>query len=530
MASFTITTTATDTIKADSKGHAEAVFAVTNTTSRPVRGMARAVALESTKQEWLHLTGETDRDFPANGTQQYVVTFDGPTPTTTATPPAPGKPGTSAAAADKYAFRLNVALATNPDEDFAESPTIRVEMPSVAPVVVHKPFPKWIFIPIAVILLLVIGLVLWLVLGKSKPEKVIIPDVANQTQQDAQTSLESACKAAKGCLVVTPQEVADNTVPKGTAVTTDPVAGTEVDVGSPVNLIVSSGPAQAETFKLPDVANSKADAAQKALEEACKKNAPCVKVEVHETPNGKIAKGNAVRTDPEAGTDVAIGSTVGLFVSKGPDKVTIVNVENQPADNAVDNLEKSCDPQPCLDVQLTRTADNKVASGRVIRSQPGPGTVVDAGSKVMLFVSGGTDEVTIPVVRGKTSADALKLLQNACNPRPCLQIAVNSQNDDSIESGKAISTNPASGRSVKMGSSIVLNVSKGPELRLVGNYLKMTQQQASQRIIADGFVVGNVTKQPIGIFISIDQVIKQSPVAGAKLAKGSKVNLTVLTK
>jgi len=529
MASFTITTTAPDTIKADNKGHAEAVFAVTNTTSRPVRGMARAVALESTKQEWLHLTGDTDRDFPAGGTQQYVVTFDGPLPVTPATPPAAGAPSSSAAVADKYAFRLNVALATNPDEDFAESPTIRVEMPSVAPAPPPKRFPKWIFIPIAVVLLLVIGLVLWLVLGRSKGEKVIIPDVANQTQQDAQTALESACKAATGCLVVTTQEVADETVPKGTAVTTDPVANTEVDVGAPVTLIVSSGPAQAETFKLPDVANSKADAAQKALEEACKKNAPCVKVEVHETSNRKVAKGSAIRTEPEAGTDVAIGSTVGLFVSKGADKVTIVNVENQQADNAVDNLQKSCEPQPCFDVQLTRTADNKVAAGRVIRSQPGPGTVVDAGSKVMLFVSGGTDEVTIPVVRGKSSGDAVKLLQNACNPHPCLQVTVNTQNDDSIDAGKAIGTNPSSGRSMKMGSSIVLNVSKGPELRLVGNYLKLTQQQASQRIVADGFVVGNVAKQHL-IFMSTDQVIQQSPAAGSKLAKGSKINLTVLSK
>ena len=36
--SFTITTTATDTLKADDKGHAQAVFTVTNATARPVRG------------------------------------------------------------------------------------------------------------------------------------------------------------------------------------------------------------------------------------------------------------------------------------------------------------------------------------------------------------------------------------------------------------------------------------------------------------------------------------------------------------
>src|SRR5215210_4813529 len=118
---FSITTTASDTIKTDSKGHAEAAFTVTNTTSRPVRGMATATVVDSTKQEWLKITGETDRDFPAGGTQQYVVTFDAP-------PPAPGpSSGTGAATTtDKFGLRLNVASATNPDEDFAESSTVRV--------------------------------------------------------------------------------------------------------------------------------------------------------------------------------------------------------------------------------------------------------------------------------------------------------------------------------------------------------------------------------------------------------------------
>jgi hypothetical protein len=78
-----------------------------------------------------------------------VVTFDSPIP-------GPAKPAdlksaaaTPATPTDKYGFRLNVASATNPDEDFTQSSIIRVELPNLKLVLPKKPFPKWIFIPIA---------------------------------------------------------------------------------------------------------------------------------------------------------------------------------------------------------------------------------------------------------------------------------------------------------------------------------------------------------------------------------------------
>ena len=135
--SFAITTTATDTLKADAKGHAEASFTVTNATSRPLRGMARAMPLGSTKREWLSIGGETERDFGGGATQQFTVNFDSTGP------------------ADKYPFRLDVSSATNPDEDFTESPTVTVEVaPAVAVNAAAKEFnPLLWIIPAAAVAL-----------------------------------------------------------------------------------------------------------------------------------------------------------------------------------------------------------------------------------------------------------------------------------------------------------------------------------------------------------------------------------------
>ena len=147
--SFAITTTATEALKADAKGRAQAVFTVTNVKTRPVRGLTSAKALDGTKREWLSVTGDSERDFAAGATAQFAVNFDA----------AGAPPG-------KYPFRLDVASALNPDEDFTEGPTVTVEVAAPAPPPKKKKFPLWIIIVIAALVLLVGGVILFLVLGR----------------------------------------------------------------------------------------------------------------------------------------------------------------------------------------------------------------------------------------------------------------------------------------------------------------------------------------------------------------------------
>ncbi len=166
--SFAITTPDTDSLRADAKGHAEAVFTVTNTTSRPIRGMAKAEALGDTKREWLGIEGETERDFAAGATHQFTVTFDAPVTAdpkggslTGDTKPAAGSTAgtgaTASAVARKYTFRLDVssALKRGSDEDFTEGPTVTVEVAAAAAPTPAKKFPLWIIFVIVGIVLLI---------------------------------------------------------------------------------------------------------------------------------------------------------------------------------------------------------------------------------------------------------------------------------------------------------------------------------------------------------------------------------------
>jgi len=341
---FTITTTATAPVKADNKGHAEAVFTVTNTSARPVRGMARVRPLESTKQEWLKINGESERDFAPGGTQQFVVTFDSPV----AAPPAPSSPApagspppasqtTGAAAADKYSFRLDVASATNPDEDFTEGPIVTVDVPGAVPAPPPKKFPIWIIFVIIAAVLVIGGIILFFVLRSSGTDEGGSP---------------------------TP-------TPEATA--------TPVPTATPI-----------ANFKLPAVANQNEEQAKKLLETACG-SAPCLQIDVNRIADQRVPAGFVIRTEPVEGTDVALGSKVALFVSSGTDRVTILNVGNLLEDDARNRLERSCDPAPCVDIEINRIADNRFAEGRVIRTNPVAGTQVPTHSRVQVFISTGPE-------------------------------------------------------------------------------------------------------------------------------------------
>src|SRR6185295_13288753 len=72
----------------------------------------------------------------------------------------------------------------------------------------------------------------------------VLPDVASTAEADAKQILETGCKKGENCVVVKVEQFTDkdNTVAKGLAVGTKPKDGTEVDVGSEVTLLISSGP------------------------------------------------------------------------------------------------------------------------------------------------------------------------------------------------------------------------------------------------------------------------------------------------
>jgi len=390
---FTIMTTAGDTLKTDSKGHTEAAFTVTNTSNRPVRGMATAAALDSTKQEWLKITGEADRDFAAGGTQQYVVTFDSPVAAAAAPTDPKAAASTAATPADKYGFRLNVALATNPDEDFEQSPVIRVELPAAKPIEPKKPFPKWIFIPIAAVVLIAVGLGLFFAVGRKKT--VAVPNVVGMTLDDANAALTAA-----NLTPVQKEVQITGKAPAGQVIDQEPKPdAAEVPKGSEVQLITEGEEPKVE---VPDVTKRLIDDATTRLKE----KGLSVVVTSTDLAEG-LQPSQVVSQQPAGGAQVKSGSTVELVVAVQR-QIVVPDVTFRPANLAQQQISAAGLKFVMKDPEM---AAANVAPGNIKSQNPGAGEKVPPGATVELVAA--AQPTTVPNVQGKRIAEAQILFQQA---------------------------------------------------------------------------------------------------------------------
>jgi beta-lactam-binding protein with PASTA domain len=117
--------------------------------------------------------------------------------------------------------------------------------------------------------------------------------------------------------------------------------------------------------------------------------------------------------------------------------------------------------------KITRSQNDTVAKGTAIGTDPSAGASMDPGAEVVLNVSDGPSSVKIPdSLPGKTEAAARDILrQVGLVGAPSTTTA----NSATVPAGIVITSNPAPGQSVGVGTSVELVVSTGkvvvPELR-----------------------------------------------------------------
>jgi len=145
-----------------------------------------------------------------------------------------------------------------------------------------------------------------LVISSGPQQAVTVPNVAGATQ-DAATIAIKAAKLVVG--TVTPQT--SDTVASGIVISQSPASASSVPGGSPVNLVISSGPQQAVI--VPNVVGSTQDAATTAITEA-----KLIVGAVTQQSDNTVATGNVISQDPASGSSLAQGSPVNLMISSGP--------------------------------------------------------------------------------------------------------------------------------------------------------------------------------------------------------------------
>ena len=131
-------------------------------------------------------------------------------------------------------------------------------------------------------------------------------------------------------MVGTVTQQISNTVVAGNVISQDPGNGSSMAQGSPVNLVISSGPQMAT---VPNVQGQTKDAATAAITEA-----KLVMGTLTQEISNAVATGNVISQDPASGNSVAEGSPVNLVISSGPQMVTVPNVEGLTQDAATTTI------------------------------------------------------------------------------------------------------------------------------------------------------------------------------------------------
>ncbi len=224
-----------------------------------------------------------------------------------------------------------------------------------------------------------------------------------------------------------------------------------------------------------------------------------------------VAPGLVMGQDPEAGDRVRKGSTITVFLSRGPDRRAVPSLIGSTQADAVAALEKAG-----LAVGgVTEQFSSQGAKGTVLSSSPASGEKLKPGTKVALVVSKGPELLAVPDVVGQTRAEAEKALADAG-----FGAAVTEVFSDTVKKGVVVAQDPATGRAPR-DSAIALQVSKGPQLITVPDVVGDRVKDAEARLKALGLKV-RVNRIPgPGIVRSTD------PRAGEQVRKGTTVTLNV---
>ncbi|MEV6136258.1 Stk1 family PASTA domain-containing Ser/Thr kinase [Nocardia sp. NPDC051990] len=200
-----------------------------------------------------------------------------------------------------------------------------------------------------------------------------------------------------------------------------------------------------------------------------------------------------------------------------PDQVAIPDLSNKSAQQAQDSLQKLG-----FTVAIQQRADNKVATGNVISTQPLGGSQVDKGSTITVQVSTGPAQVQIPRLDGMTQEQAEQQL-NASGLR--MDSNVQRKPSSAQETDKVIGTDPSAGSRVDIDRAIIVIFGAGPEQIRVPNVIGQDISVAQPNLVdSAGF---KITIQEVPSSKPKGEVIATTPAGGATADKGSTVTVQV---
>ena len=234
----------------------------------------------------------------------------------------------------------------------------------------------------------------------SNSEKnVTIPDIKGMLVDDATKELE------KLGLKLKIYETVESDKAEGTILEMSPEANKTAKKGDVINVKVAGA---SKKVTVPDLRDREINYIKDFLTQKG------LNYEITEEYSDNVESGYLIRQYPEKGTDVAIGSTIQLTISKGP-KETYVSVSNYIGTN-VDKAKGELESKGLVVLLEEQKTEDKSQDGMVLKQTIEGGTKVSSGSRITL-IYGRYTETSIDVSKyisvGMTLSDAVSSLESA---------------------------------------------------------------------------------------------------------------------
>ena len=252
---------------------------------------------------------------------------------------------------------------------------------------------------ITVAFALACGALCWIILNDSSnlmndKADVVLADYSGMTQDEVNAQEQ----VASGQIVVNWEQEYSNNYAAGYVYKQSPVAGRTVREGQSVTLTVSLG---IQYVTVPDLTNYlQADGEQQLKDLG-------VSVLVTQAVDETVAAGSIIRTDPAAGSQVAAGTTVVVYVSR-PQVSTTTKVPSLIGMSVDDARSLLVQNKLGLGSQTEQYSDQP--AGAIISQSPGAGAAARLNSRVSVVVSAGPEpqpepEPEAPSSSGSTGGD-----------------------------------------------------------------------------------------------------------------------------
>lgn len=224
-----------------------------------------------------------------------------------------------------------------------------------------------------------------------------------------------------------------------------------------------------------------------------------------------VEEGLAVSQSPVAGEKLDPGTTVTVVFSRGEEPV-MPDLSGLTEDTAL----KALKPWNLKVEVLEETVySEEVEEGKIAAQSVKAGTTIPEDAKlIQVKLSKGSEYAEVPALTGMSQSEAIEAAENLG-----FVVETTEAYSDTIASGEVMEQDLAANEKEKIGSTITLTVSKGPEKVAVPNVVGWWQSEAQPKLENLGFVVSIVSEynewNDRGIVLS--QSVTDSAVPGTTI-------------